>query len=272
MSDAPADRPGEHAGGAFDPAGGGARDADALPPRRLHPAGAILSALDNVREALITLVVVFVIGSRASDLGPRGAIVLAVGGALVALATGYVSWRRERYEIVDGAIRHRRGVISPDETVVPLARLHSIDTSEGPVQRLFGVRELHVQTAGGGARGEIVLRAVSEEAASELRVAAGLPEPAATDLPEWRLSPRRLLLAALTAPQIGVLLPLVAGAVALVDRALGDEAREGLLARLPTEPAAVAMLVAALAAGSSGEASSSAGSRPCRCAACTPRR
>ncbi len=215
-----------------------------LATRRLHPAGAVLSALDNVRDALISIVVVVVIGSRSDGFGPFAAL-LAVVGAVAAALVGYVRWRAESYEIADGAIRHRRGVISPDETVVPLARVHSIDSGQGPVQRLFGVHELHVQTAGGGERGEIVLRAVSEQEARTLRAAAGLPEPAAVDLPAWRLSMRELVIVGLTSPQLGVLLPLLGGAAALVDDLVSDSARETLIDRAPTEGGAIALLVAA---------------------------
>ena len=69
-------------------------------------------------------------------------------------------------------------ILSPDETAVPLGRIGALDSSQGPVQRLFGVLQLHVQTAGGGSEGEIVLRALSNAAADELRAAAGLPDPA----------------------------------------------------------------------------------------------
>ncbi|HEX2071313.1 MAG TPA: PH domain-containing protein [Thermoleophilaceae bacterium] len=117
--------------------------APALPARRLHPAGAILSALDDIRNALFSVVVLIVLGSRSASFGTI-AVLFGVVGAGVAAWVGYMRWRAETYEIADGAIRHRSGIVSPDETVVPLARVHSIDTSQGPVQRLFGIYELHV--------------------------------------------------------------------------------------------------------------------------------
>ena len=43
-------------------------------------------------------------------------------------------------------------LLSRKETDVPLGRVQAIDTVHGPLQRLFGVRGVHVQTAGGGAR------------------------------------------------------------------------------------------------------------------------
>ncbi len=216
-----------------------------LAPRRLHPAGAVLSALDDVRNALFSVVVLLVLGSQSGNLGTI-LVLLGVVGAAIAVATGYVRWRAETYEIADGALRHRHGVISPDETVVPLARVHSIDLAQGPIQRLFGVNELHVQTAGGGEKGEIVLRAVSPAETARLRAAAGLPEATATDLPEWRLSPRGLLLVGLTAPQLGMLLPLVGAAFAVGNDLIGQQGtRDTLVDRLPSETDAILLLIAA---------------------------
>ncbi|HYI79398.1 MAG TPA: PH domain-containing protein [Thermoleophilaceae bacterium] len=219
--------------------------APTLAARRLHPAGAVLSALDDVRNALFSVVVLIVLGSQSGNLGTI-LVLLGVVGAAIAVATGYLRWRAETYEIADAAIRHRHGVISPDETVVPLARVHSIDVAQGPIQRIFGVDELHVQTAGGGEKGEIVLRAVSPAETARLRAAAGLPEATATDLPEWRLSPRGLILVGLTAPQLGMLLPLVGGAFAVGNDLLGQQgARDTLADRLPTETGAILLLIAA---------------------------
>jgi len=221
-----------------------APDRSGLARRRLHPAGALLSALDDVRNALFSVIVLLVLGSQSGNFGAV-AVLLGVVGAAVAVTVGYLRWRAESYEIADGAIRHRQGIVSPDETVVPLSRVHSIDTAQGPVQRVFGVDELHVQTAGGGEKGEIVLRAVSPEETARLRTAAGLPEPTATDLPEWRLSPSGLILVGLTAPQLGMLLPVVGGAFAVGDDLLGRDATNSLADRLPTDAAGILLLVVA---------------------------
>jgi putative membrane protein len=222
-------------------------DRHALAPRRLHPAGALLAVLDNVRDALVSVVVLLVLGSQSGNLGPVAALAAVVGAAAAAVV-GIARWRAETYEIADGAIRHRRGVISPDETVVPLSRVHSIDSAQGPVQRLFGVHELHVQTAGGGEKGEIVLRAVDADEERRLRAAAGLPDPATADLPTWRLSTRALLLVGLTAPQLGMLVPLLGGAAALIDDFVSDSTRETLVDRAPTGAAGIALLAVAVVA------------------------
>jgi putative membrane protein len=217
--------------------------------RRLHPAEILLAALDNVRELLIAAVAGLVVGGGASSWSPVMALLIGSAGVMVVLVVGYLRWSTTLYWVAQDAVHLRTGIVSPDETSVPLARIQAIDTTQGPVQRLFGVHELHVQTAGGGAKGEIVLRAVSEHAARELRTAAGLAEPATRELPEWRLSAGGLVAAALTTPQIGVLLPLVGGLVALFDDLLLTErGNSRLIDRLPDDPAGIALLGAALAA------------------------
>jgi putative membrane protein len=217
-------------------------------PRRLHPAEIVLAALENLREILIAAVLGLLVGGGAGGMPPLAGVMLALGGVAVAAAIGYVRWRHTSYSVAGEALHFRRGVVSPDETSVPLGRIQAIDATQGPVQRLFGVQELHVQTAGGGAEGEIVLRAVSEAGASELRAAAGLPDPVARDLPEWRLGPGALLVTAVTAPQLGVILPLVGGLAAAGDDVLfgGDEG-ERLVDQLPGDAGGIALLAIAVA-------------------------
>ena len=138
--------------------------------------------------------------------------------------------------------------MSPDDTSIPLGRIQAIDAIQGPIQRLFGVQALHVQTAGGGSEGEIVLRAVADGEARRLRAVAGLPDPVELDLPEWRLRAGPLLVAALTAPQLGVLLPFVGALAAGGDNLLSNDQGERLLDDLPNDAVGIALL-AAVAAG-----------------------
>jgi putative membrane protein len=230
------------------PPRGEASHEDLSRPRRLHPAEIVLAALENLREILLAAVVGLLVGGGAGGMPPLAGVVLAVGGVAVAAAIGYVRWRHTTYSIAGEALHFRRGVVSPDETSVPLGRIQAIDATQGPVQRLFGVQELHVQTAGGGAEGEIVLRAVSDEAAAELRATAGLPDPVARDLPEWRLGPGALLVTAVTAPQLGVILPLMGGLAAAGDDLLfGGREGEQLVDQLPDDPGGIALVVIAVA-------------------------
>ena len=215
-----------------------------IPPRHLHVAEVFLAALDNLGGMLVGAVVVLIAGGRSPGFG----LVLGLIGLAVALVAGYLRWSHTTYWVSGSALHFRTGVLSPDDTSIPLGRIQAIDGIQGPIQRLFGVQALHVQTAGGGSEGEIVLRAVADEEARRLRAVAGLPDPVELDLPEWRLRGGPLLVAALTAPQLGVLLPLVGALAAGGDNLLSNDQGERLLDELPHDAAGIAVL-AAVAAG-----------------------
>ena len=93
----------------------------------------------------------------------RGLLYLAIGVAAASLM-GLLRWLSTTYSVDDGGVHSRTGFVRRKETTVPLSRVQGLDTVAGPVQRLFGVVAVHVQTAGGGAKGEIVLEAVGPEA------------------------------------------------------------------------------------------------------------
>ena len=134
-------------------------------------------------------------------------VVGVVGGGAGPAAASFGVDRRRRCRsaialraVADDAVvrstRHRSGcgaACSPRRiTSVPFDRVQAIDTVRGPVQRLFGAVELHVQTAGGGAKGEIVLKAVDPAVAEELRE-AGRAQRAVrrSTRPRRRPAPRR---------------------------------------------------------------------------------
>ena len=211
----------------------------ALAPRRLHPAGIAVLAVGSLRDLALPLGLAFV----ASVFGGGGgqpilrAIVYAAIGAAVATIAGAVRWMTTRWSVGDGRIRLRTGVLSEKETDVPLGRVQAIDTVHGPLQRLFGVRGVQVQTAGGRRQGEITLPAVGPADVELLRAAVrggGGPDAAAEPAPlaERRLERRRLLVAALTAGQLGVLLPVLAVVPQIADELWGDDletaGREGM--------------------------------------------
>jgi putative membrane protein len=191
------------------PPGSALRD-DGMPTERrhLHVAAAIDHAVRGLGEIAVPLVIGLVAGGRHSS---GSAILLGLLGVVAVAAIGIARWRSTTYHVSGRALHFRSGVFSPDETVVPLERIQSVDTIAGPVQRLFGVSGLHVQTPGGGESGEIELSALSARAAAQLRAALGHPDQDRAAM-RRRLGAGALLVTALTAPQLGVLLPVV-GAV-----------------------------------------------------------
>jgi putative membrane protein len=176
-------------------------------PQRLHVAAAVHHAGRGLSDIALPLIIGLVAGGRSSSLHAIG---FALLGVIAAGAIGISRWRATTYRVDDRALHFRSGVFSPDETVVPLDRIQAVDTIAGPIQRLFGVTGLHVQTPGGGEDGDVVLSALSSRAATELRAALGHADHHVATV-HRRLSLPALLVTALTAPQLGVLLPVVGG-------------------------------------------------------------
>lgn len=78
----------------------------------------------------------------------------ALGVWLVSLPVGYALRRLDQdfrwYIVTDRSLRIREGVVQVREMTLTFANVQNVSVQQGPMQRLFGVADLHVQTAGGG--------------------------------------------------------------------------------------------------------------------------
>ena len=202
-------------------------------PQKLHPAAIGVLALGALRDAALPIIVLLftAVAGNGLDAGAleRGAAYLVLGVAAASLA-GFMRWRSTSYTVDEHGVHWESGIVRKKQTTVPLDRIQGLDTVAGPVQRLFGVVAVHVQTAGGGAKGEVVLDAVGAAAVERLReaVRGRRPEvvedaPAGRDLAERRLSRRDGLITALTAGQLGVILPSLAVAFQLFTNIFQNE-------------------------------------------------
>ncbi|HEV2057752.1 MAG TPA: PH domain-containing protein, partial [Solirubrobacteraceae bacterium] len=211
-------------------------------PRQLHHGAVVVDALRSTMQLFAGVVLVAVVRGTPPGLAALLALASIAGG----LGLGYARWRRTTYWLQDGALHYRSGLFTPDEKIVPRARVQSVDTSTGPLQRLFGVVEVRVQVPGAADADEIVLAAVTQEEAARLRLALGQPAPTAPDV-RIALGMSDLLLAALTGPQISVALSAVAGVYALAHNVVDVEDGGGLLSQLDS-PGAIALAAAFLLA------------------------
>jgi putative membrane protein len=201
--------------------------------RRLHPAAIAINALAALRDGAFPLLVL-IVASVALGRGLDGQALIrggvyAAGGLVVATAVGFVRWASTTFGVDESAFRYRSGWLSVKETDVPIARVQSLDVQQGPVQRLFGVRAVSVQAAGGGRGGEIELNAVDDATVERLRELLGRratvevgPAP-----PEWALGTRRLIAGAVTAGQIAMVLPVLAVLGQVFQALPGDERSNG---------------------------------------------
>ncbi len=222
--------------------------------RRLHRAAIAVYVFKSVRDAALPLVIIVFVSAFGGGFDAQGLVRGAVYGAIgvaIAAVTGWWRWDTTRWWVTTEGIHRRSGLISTKQTDVPFARVQALDLEQGPIQRWFDVHSVHVQTGGGGAHGEIVLEAIWADELEWLRSLVATPSaPAEREArPERRLTPGRLLLAALTAGQVGVILPLLAGAAQLAQNVAGDDAERDAVQLIPHSTGgwllAAAVLVAA---------------------------
>ena len=167
-------------------------------PRKLHRAGIVVLAVDALREAALPMLVVGVVAISGGGLDGDAlvrALMFAAIGAIGASIAGAVTWSTTTWRLTGETVRMRTGLLSTKIVDIPLPRVQSVDTVRGPIQRLFGVQGVHIQTAGGGKEGEIKLVALAAADVEALRAAVGAtrPEAVSDEEPEVvrRLTPAR---------------------------------------------------------------------------------
>jgi putative membrane protein len=215
--------------------------------RRLHHAAVGAEGLDGLRQLALPIVVVAIIGGGFTTEALVRLVALGIFGGVVSVMVAYAQWQATRWWIERDAVRLRRGVFTENITSIAYDRVQAVDTVRGPVQRLFGVVELHVQSAGGGRKGELVLKAVTPEEADELREAVRRGAPAEVPADPFTVSPEAMVGPAASSPVPGVELP----GTAAPEEASGEEPA--------SEPASAAwrlrrapLMVAAVTSGSLG--------------------
>ncbi|MBA2533963.1 MAG: PH domain-containing protein, partial [Rubrobacter sp.] len=200
--------------------------------KRLHPVAMLIGAIKTIRRWISGLVfpgMALLISQgfslRTVTLFLLGIIVVA---ALAAL-WGFLSWRATTYAVTDNSFRLRQGVIQKSERTIPLEHVQSVDTVQGIIQRFFGVYEVRVETAGGGAsEPDASLSALDRAAAQALRSeieGSGTERSEETTGPTIlrQLSARELLFAGATSGQIGVAFSLLAVGSQFLDDFLSDD-------------------------------------------------
>ena len=75
--------------------------------------------------------------------------VLAFLGAITILAT-YLRYDTTWYVLSDRSLRIRRGIWVIRETTITFENIQNVTVRQGPLQRLFGIADVIVDTAGGG--------------------------------------------------------------------------------------------------------------------------
>lgn len=200
--------------------------------KRLHPVAMLIGAIKTIRRWVSAFIFPGIALLASQGFGPRTFTLVVIGAVVVAALAavwGVLSWRATTYGVAaDNTFRLRQGVLQKNERTIPLDHVQSVDTVQGVIQRVFGVVEVRVETAGGGGNEpDASLSALDRSAADELRreIEGSRREPigegeTVEPVVIRRLGGRELLVAGATSGQIGVALSLVAIVSQLFDDVL----------------------------------------------------
>jgi len=93
-------------------------------------------------------------------------ISFVIGGILIlnAAISPYFRYHRYRYSINEECIDIEEGYLFVKRNIVPIERLHKLQTEQGPIDRIFHVAKVKATTAGG----DVTIRFLQKEKAEEI--------------------------------------------------------------------------------------------------------
>ena len=128
---------------------------------------AILLAVVGI--ALLVVINMLWLIPEGIEVGTTISIVFGVVLAANAAISPYFRFHRYRYKIDEEFIDLYEGYIFVNRNIVPLERLHKMQTIRGPIDRMFKVAKVVVTTAGG----DVALRFLDEEKADFIAESLG---------------------------------------------------------------------------------------------------
>lgn len=201
--------------------------------KRLHPVAMLLAFLGSLKEVALPLIIFVFIGRGGEGYSWWH---FAIMGAFLVftLGSGIFSWWFYTYQIKNNELQIHQGFIFRKKRFIPRERIQSIDTSQGVIQRFFGLVKVQIETAGGGGEPEVVMSALSREDAEQLKIelyknrrseSEGEEKEVHVDqlALEYNLTKKELIIAASTSGGIGVFLSFIAAIGSQVDNILPEE-------------------------------------------------
>ncbi|WP_285769479.1 PH domain-containing protein [Peribacillus sp. SI8-4] len=153
-------------------------------PKRLHPVAVLLNILKSIKELVVPFVLVIVIPGRNEGI-PGWVQPLAISVIVLFLIIhAFLQWLRFTYRMEDGEFRIESGVFVRKKRYIKLDRIHSIDISQGIIQRIFRLVKVNIETAG-GTQADAVLSAIGKRDAGRINAFISTEKnKTAIDVPE----------------------------------------------------------------------------------------
>jgi len=176
------------------------------PPERLHP----LYLLTGLGQSLKGAWGMLALGALFASQGKWWTLILmAVLFGFFSIGALYFRWLKLEFRVGADEIRIDSGFLNRTSRAIPFDRVTDVDLEQGPVQRLFGLARVKLETgaSAGGKEEEGVLHTISLARAEALRehikvrrgvAAAALPAASAAEEPAlYAMNSRRVLTAGL---------------------------------------------------------------------------
>lgn len=119
---------------------------------------------------LMAVVVIFGLPSMETDSMAVFILTVALYASCVVylLVAPIVFYNRYRYRIDADKAEIRKGVFWISHKMVPVERIHQVDVVRGPINRMFGLADVIITTAGGVAKIQYLEEDVAEEIVNNL--------------------------------------------------------------------------------------------------------
>jgi len=117
-------------------------------PRRLHPATMLLGVIQGAPSTLLGIPAMLALVARA-DLP----FILAGTAIAVSLAAfvRWLAWYRFTYALTEDAVIIESGLFSRNRRMIPYERVADVGIERRPLQRMFGLASVTLETGGAGA-------------------------------------------------------------------------------------------------------------------------
>jgi putative membrane protein len=197
--------------------------------RRLHPAAVLLRFSSTLKSLIIPILfTIFVGGTQGHPIFNFYNFIMAF--LVISFVHSILYWLTFYYQVNDGEIKIKSGVLIKKVRYIRKERIQSIDLSAGIIERMFRLVKVRIETAGGGAEPEMHLIAIREHDAQQLREILlnkdnerGLEEDD-DELKEkesnevsWSMTYKQLLIAAITSSGLGLVLSAIGAFLPQID-------------------------------------------------------
>jgi putative membrane protein len=138
---------------------------DTAADRHVHPATVPLRFLKEAPSTLLGLPAAL---AYVSDVEWKAVLTFAAVAAVILILVNWILWKRFRYGVGASEIVIESGLLHRTRRSIPFARIQDLDIERGPLQRLFGLAKVKIETGGSG-KDEGTLDSVSLVEADRVR-------------------------------------------------------------------------------------------------------